>query len=78
MPIYYFHVRKDGILERDPKGAEFANVDATHDEALEAAREILAEKVLADDVVDGSCFKITDQDGAVLREVPFRSAIQLN
>ncbi|KQS77168.1 hypothetical protein ASG25_17545 [Rhizobium sp. Leaf384] len=77
MPRYYFHVRKHDILEKDLEGAVFHSINAAHDEALQAAREIIAEKVLADEVIDGNCFEITSEDGEVVRRVPFRSALRL-
>ena len=77
MPKYFFHIRAGGVLEEDPEGAEFPTLDEAHQEALEAAREIIAEKVLANEVTDAQSFEIVAEDGALLREVPFRSAIRL-
>jgi hypothetical protein len=77
MPRYYFHVRKDGVLEEDLEGVEFPTLNHAHIEAIQAAREILAEKVLADDVIDGQRFEITAEDGTLLLDVPFRSALRL-
>lgn len=78
MPRYYFHVRCNGALEKDPEGAELPSLDAAHDEAIQAAREIIAEKVLSDDVIDGQSFEITAEDGTVLGAVPFRSVLRLD
>lgn len=77
MPRYYFHVRKDGVLEEDPEGAVFSTVDDAYDEAIKAAREILAEKVAVGDLIDGNRFEITSEEGDILREVPFRLALRL-
>jgi hypothetical protein len=77
MPRYYFHVRSPNSLDEDPEGAEFPSLDHAFHEAVQAAREIIAEKVLAADVIDGHRFEITAEDGSVLREVPFRSVIRL-
>ena len=77
MTRYYFHVRNHGVLEEDLEGAEFSSVEAAYDEALKAARKIVAEKVLADDVINGHCFEITAEDGEVVSRVPFRSALRL-
>jgi hypothetical protein len=77
MPRFFFHVRKPGAFEEDPEGTDFATVDEAVDEALKAAREILAEKVVANDVVDGSSFEISTEDGQVVRNVPFRAAKRL-
>lgn len=77
MPRYYFHIRKDGILEKDHEGTQFATLDAAEEDAVQAVREILAEKVLADDIIDDDRFEIATADGTVLREVPFRSVLRL-
>lgn len=76
MPKYYFHVRKNGLLEQDPEGAEFPTLEAAYGEAIQAAREMLAEKVLSGGVIDGHKFEITAEDGTVLRDVPFRSVLR--
>jgi hypothetical protein len=77
MPRYYFHIRSHGALAEDPEGAELPSLDAAHDEAVQAAREILADKVLSDDIIDGQSFEITAEDGTVLGAVPFRSVLRL-
>jgi hypothetical protein len=77
MARYFFHVRKHDALEEDPEGAEFPTLDEAYDEAVQAAREILAEKVLSNEVIDGQSFEITAEDGTVLRSVPFKTALRL-
>lgn len=77
MPRYYFNIRSHDSFEKDSEGAEFSSLDDAYDEAIQAAREILAEKVLAADVIDGQRFEITAEDGTVLRDVPFRSVLRL-
>lgn len=77
MPRYYFHVRHDGGVEEDLEGAEFPTLEAAHVEAILAAREIIAEKVLAGDVIDGHKFEITTDNGDVVLEVPFKSVLRL-
>jgi hypothetical protein len=39
---------------------------------------MIAEMVLAGVLIDGQRFEIVDEDGAVLLEVPFRSALRLD
>jgi len=77
MPRYYFHVRSHASFDLNTEGSEFPTLDDAHDEAIQAAREILVEKVLAADVIDGQHFEITAEDSTVLRDVPFRSALRL-
>ncbi|KQR77558.1 DUF6894 family protein [Rhizobium sp. Leaf341] len=76
MTHYYFNIRRHDVLDRDLEGAEFATFEEAYEEASQAAREMLAEKVLANHVIDGSCFEITTEDGAVAGELAFRSLIR--
>jgi hypothetical protein len=76
MPRYYFHVLKNGLLEKDLEGADFPSPEAAREEALTAAREMLAELLLADQVIDGASFEITDDAGVVVDRIPFRSVIR--
>ncbi|KAB1109316.1 hypothetical protein F4V89_27925 [Neorhizobium galegae] len=77
MPRYYFHLRKDGVLEEDPEGTEFATLDAAEEDAVQAVREIVADKVLADDIIEDDRFEIATADGTVLSEVRFKSVLRL-
>lgn len=77
MPRFYFHVRHDDELDEDPEGAELESLEQAEDEAVKAAREILAEKVAKGDEVDGHRFEITSEAGEVLKVVPFRSVLRL-
>jgi hypothetical protein len=76
MPRYYFHVRKDGVLEEDPEGAEFASPDLAYDEAVKGAREIMGEKVANGEIVDGETFEITNESGKVIATLPFKSVVR--
>ncbi|MCJ8518335.1 hypothetical protein ABID21_001354 [Pseudorhizobium tarimense] len=78
MPRYYFNVRSHDAVDKDPEGAELPSFEAARNEAVQAAREIIAEKVLSDDVIDGQSFEITAEDGTVLGAVPFRSVLRLD
>lgn len=48
---YYLHVRDGDQFIEDPEGSEFDNLNAARDEALNAARKILAERVKAGKIV---------------------------
>jgi len=78
MPRYYFHVRKDGVLEKDPEGAEFASVDEAYHEAVKAAREIIGDKVANGEIVNGQTFEITSESGDIVGLVPYRSIIRFD
>lgn len=77
MPRYYFHYRIGGVLEEDPEGSELPDENSAMEEARAAARELLARKVLADEVVDGDVFEITTSEGKVVRILPLRSVLKL-
>jgi hypothetical protein len=78
MPLYYFHVREGERVEIDPEGANFETADQAREEAIKAAREIIAEKVLRGDWIGRHQFEITTDDGFVVGVLPFRSVLRLD
>ncbi len=76
MQRYFFHIRDGEKKEVDLEGAEFETLGLAIEDARMAAREIMAEKVLAGYEPDGQFFEITDESGVVLAEVSFRSALK--
>jgi hypothetical protein len=77
MPRYYFHIREHERFEEDLEGAEFASLEEATQEATAAAREMVSEAVLRDELIDGRTFEITTEDGAVVATLPFASVIKL-
>ena len=76
MTRYYFNIQRHGVLEEDPDGAEFETLQQAIEEAVLAARELLAERVRHGDVVDGDAFKITTEDGTVVHSLPLKSVLR--
>jgi hypothetical protein len=76
MPTYYFHLRVGDRLDRDPEGTELASVDLAVEEVQQAAREMLAGKLIRNEIIDEQIFEIADDAGQVLRTVPLRSVIR--
>jgi hypothetical protein len=76
MAKYYFHIREGGTFEPDIEGAEFSCHEDAHREAMSSAREMVAEAVLRDEVIDGRAFEIAVEDGTVIATVPFVSVIR--
>lgn len=74
---YYFHVRNHEGLALDPEGAEFDTLNAACEEAFQSAREILADRLLRGEVIDGEVFEITMENGEIARTVPFRDSLRL-
>lgn len=72
---FYFHVRRGERLELDEEGTEFTSFEDAYDDALEAAREIVAEAILTRQSIDGDSFEITSEDGTLLATIPFSSVI---
>jgi hypothetical protein len=71
MPRYYLHVRTPTDLIKDPEGETRADLEAIRLEAIESAREILADRRHAISWL----FEISDPEGNVLLVVPFTEAL---
>ncbi|MFN7103659.1 MAG: DUF6894 family protein [Pseudorhizobium sp.] len=76
MTRYYFHIREGDALEQDVEGAEFACHEDAEREAMSSAREMVAEAVLHDEIIDGKAFEIAVEDGTVIATVSFISVIR--
>jgi len=72
---FYLHQRiANGIIE-DPDGTEAVDPTAARHEAILAARQLLANAILAGVAPLGTALQITDEGGEVLLVVPFRDAL---
>ncbi|TWF47535.1 DUF6894 family protein [Neorhizobium alkalisoli] len=72
---YYFHMRDGQRYQEDPEGTECADPQAAHDEAVAAAREILALKVRNGEL--GQVFEITDEAGTIVERLPLKSVLNM-
>lgn len=77
MKRFFFHIRDGATLIEDPEGSVLPNIEAAREEAMQAARQILASKILAGEVVDGQTFEIIDETGAMCATLPFKDAMRL-
>jgi hypothetical protein len=77
MPRYFFNVRRGQELIVDHDGTELVDEDAALEKALQCAREIVAGKVLANEVIDGEQFEVFNLAGERVLIVPFRSSLRL-
>jgi hypothetical protein len=77
MPKYFFHIRRNDVFEEDLEGIDLASPERARDEAVAAAREIVAERIRRGDPVDGATFEIMTEEGSLVATVPFRSAVGL-
>lgn len=78
MPSYFFHIHDAGEIIRDEEGSVLPDVQSARTEAIQSARDILAEHVRAGDVVDGRRFEVADETGKVLFVVPFADLVRLH
>lgn len=76
MPHFYLHISDDkpGL---DLEGGEYADFAAARRDAVIAAREIMIERLRADQEIDGSAIEICDADGVLLDTVVFRDILRL-
>jgi hypothetical protein len=75
MARFYFHMRTGERVDRDTDGAEMPNLEAARAEALQSAREILADAIKAakSDLLD--CLVIADEEGQELATVSLKDAL---
>ena len=78
MPKYYFHIKSDDDFVEDPEGVELQGDGQARDEAIDAAREILAERVRKGEIVDGHVFDVRDEAGTMVFSLPFRDVLRLD
>jgi len=64
----------NGILE-DPEGMEAADLAMARQQAIQAARQLLANAILVGTRPIGKAFRITDAAGTLLLVVPFSEAL---
>ncbi|WP_313607156.1 DUF6894 family protein [Rhizobium sp.] len=74
----FFHIREGNRMSKDQEGAEFENVEAARMEAVRSARELLSQRVLNGEEIDGQVFELTGDDGTVMATVRFRDVLRLH
>ncbi|MGU3363069.1 DUF6894 family protein [Methylobacterium sp. M6A4_1b] len=77
MPRFFLNIRDGADFIEDLEGSLLPDVEAACREALAAARDILAEKLRAGEVINGQLFEITDEAGIVRAFLPMRNALRL-
>ena len=76
MPRYYFHIRKDDVLVNDPEGVEVAATESLEEEAIEAARDLLAQGDLQGLDRREWGYEIADESGTTVLTLPFADAVE--
>lgn len=73
MALFFFHLRDGDHFAEDLEGGEFLDLAAARNEAIAAAREILAERLKAGRQLNGQQIEICDNEGTRLDTVQFKS-----
>jgi len=76
MPRFYFHLYND-VTNCDDEGKELPDPSAAHVQALVYARDMAAVAVREGYLDLSHRIEVTDQDGGLILEMPFRNAVQV-
>jgi uncharacterized protein DUF6894 len=69
MPLFFFHLRKDGQLSEDEEGLDLPNLDAARAEADASAREMLADSIKGSHGGAPDAIVVCDAKGTQVYEV---------
>lgn len=78
MPRFYFHVRDGDTLITDQEGVEMPGNAAAAEEARQAARDLLAERVKYGEPLEARHFEVVNDNGETILTLPFRSVLRLD
>lgn len=76
MPRFYFNVVSEAGTVVDPEGSDLATLEHARREAVQDARALMSEAVLAGKDISGRKIQICDEDGNVLLIVHFIETIR--
>jgi len=77
MPRYYFHIRAHGEVEYDTDGLELPDLYAARRAAIAAARDMVVEAVVGNNVIDQRTIEVVSQSGELVATVPLQSVINI-
>ena len=77
MPHFYFHLYNDRT-SRDEEGKELPDQGAAHRQALDYARDMAAVTVREGHLNLSHRIEVTDGDGAIVFQMPFRNAVRIH
>lgn len=75
MAKYYFHIRNGEEFVEDVEGIFMLDIAAVQEEAVKAAREMVADLVIRGQQIDEKRFEVEDEKGDIVLILPFRLAI---
>ena len=76
MTMYYFHLRDGRQYVPDETGMDLPDIEAARVEAVQGARDILADQLRAGEALDGQAIEIANAAGEVLEVVTFKDALR--
>jgi hypothetical protein len=76
MPKYHFNIRKGDVLDRAHEPIEIEDPEKVDEEAIEAARDLLAEGDLAGLDRRMWAFEVTDESGQTVLTFKFEDAVE--
>lgn len=77
MPRFYFSVVSGADTVVDPEGSELATLEDARLEAVQDARALMSQAVLAGRDISGRKMHICDEEGNVLLTLPFSETVQI-
>jgi hypothetical protein len=77
MPKYFFHIKSEDDFLEDLEGVDLRGEKEAFDEATDAAREMLSERVRKGELIDGHEFDVRDERGTTVFLLPFRQVLRL-
>ena len=75
MSRFYFHLQAGGQVVPDDEGTDLPNLSAAQREAIQSAREMLADAIKSGKPEVAEVFVITDEVGRALAVVPLLAAL---
>ena len=75
MPTYYFHIRENGTLIRDPDGLELPDLDAVRVECRSLILSVLREEQVDEARSADRQFQVENKTGRTVLPVPFQLAL---
>ena len=75
MAHYFFHLATPGKLIVDEEGRDLPGLDAARQEAVESARDIIADSLRDGSNVHGFAFNVTDDSGEQVIVYDFKNLL---
>ena len=76
MPTFLFNVREGSVLIEGIEGQEFATIEDARHDAVDAAREMLAEKVRQGSELGSETIEVVDKAGVSVAQVSIAEQIR--